>query len=85
MIKVLDKMYGKVSEGRQIQSIQPDHRTGPVFTVVMIVPRRSEDDIAALHADTSAMNGREAAGSFDDEPHGEGCVAVGAGDFVGHD
>lgn len=50
----------------------------------MVVPSWSEDDIAALHGNAAAVDGREAAGSFDDEAHGEGRVAVGAGDFVGH-
>ncbi len=78
-------MYREVLEVREVEPVEPDHGAGAVFAVVVPVPGRGEDHVAALHGDALAVHGGEAAGAFDYEAHGEGDVAVGAGNFVGHD
>jgi hypothetical protein len=51
----------------------------------MPVPGWGEDHVAAGHSDAFAVNSGESACAFDDEAHCEGCVAVGAGCFIGED
>lgn len=78
-------MHGKVLEVGQVEPVEPDHGARAVLAVVVPVPGRREDHVAALHADAPAVHGGEAALALDDEAHGEGDVPVGAGRLVGHD
>jgi hypothetical protein len=85
LLEMLDEMDGEVLKIWQVEAVEPDHGAGAVLAVVVPVPGRREDYVAALHGDALAMDGGEAALAFDYEAHSEGDVAVGAGDFVGHD
>ena len=55
------------------------------MTVIMPVPRWSEDNVSSAHADFLAFDGGEAAFAFDDEAECKRDVTVGTGCFPGLD
>ena len=61
--------------------------TGVVARVAVIVvrPRRRQDEVARVHRRALAVDGGVGALSLDDEPKRRGGVAVGARDFAGQD
>ena len=55
------------------------------MTVIMPVPRRSEDNVSSAHADFLAFHGGEAAFAFDDEAECKSDMTMGTGCFARSD
>lgn len=82
---ILRKIDWHIPEERQIQPIQPDHRIRALVAMVMPMPRRGQDHVAARHGDLLPFNGRKAIAAFDDEAQRERDVAVCGGRLAGED
>lgn len=82
---MLDKMDREVSEGGQIQAVQPDHWAAAILAMIMVVPSRRQDYIPLLHADASAMHRRKAPVALDDIAHRKCGVPVRWGGLIRHD
>lgn len=85
MIKVLNEVYREVAELGKVKSIEPDHRSGSILAMVMVIPGRSEDDITALHGNSFTVNCCESSLSLNDEAHCKGSVTMCRGSLIGHD
>ncbi len=62
---------------RNVETIKPDHGTLAFMPMIMPGPRWGEDQVSRIHVGTFAINGREGAFTFDNEPQGRLGVSVG--------
>lgn len=81
---MLNEVHWKMLEVGEVKTIQPDHRTGAIFAVVMPVPSWRQDHITSLHPDPPTLHRRETPLAFDDEPHCKCYMSVGLCSLVGH-
>ena len=79
------KMHRIVHKIRQIETVEPNHRTGAVLAVIVPIPCWGQNDIAAVHLNTTTVNSSEAAIAFDDKAHGKGRVAMCWRRLIWHD
>ncbi|KAF2801518.1 uncharacterized protein BDZ99DRAFT_469523 [Mytilinidion resinicola] len=77
-------MNREVYKAWEIKAIQPNHRSGAIFAVIVPVPGRGQDNVAALHLDASIMHSSEATITLDDKVTGKGSVAMSWRGLVGH-
>jgi hypothetical protein len=77
------EVYWKRLVYGEVEAVEPDHRLTTLVTVVVPSPRRSQDHVAALHVYLFAIDGSEAAVTFDDEAEREGNVTVGGRHLAG--
>ena len=82
-------MFGEAGvehvDDRNIQAVQPDDRLVARVAVVVVGPRRRQNEVARVHRRPLAIDGGVGALTLDDQPKRGGGVAVGAGDFAGQD
>ena len=78
-------MDREVPEVWQVETVEPDHRTGGV--IAMIVPRVAggEDNVSAAHFDPFAVHCGKATNTFDNETHSKGGMPMCRCSLVGHD
>jgi hypothetical protein len=79
-------MFGEVTRQhlpqRQVETVEPHHRTIAFIAVIVPFPRRREHHVAAFHHDLLAFDRREAAFALDDETQRERRVPVRARRFA---
>ena len=81
---MLDEMNREVAELRKIKTVQPNHWSSAIFTMIVVVPCGSQDDIATVHCNSLAMDGGEATITFNNQTHRECDVAMRGCGLVWH-
>ena len=79
------EMDRKMAELREVEAIKPDHWSRTVLAMIVPVPSRCEDHIAALHGHATAVHSSEASIALDYETHRKSHMAMGWSGLVGHD
>ncbi len=65
------------------QSIEPQHRAVAFVFVIVVAPRRREDQIAGLHPTALAVGAGVGAFALDDDAQRRRCVVVRQSGFAG--
>lgn len=82
---MLHKVDWEMLKTGQVQSVEPDHGARSVLPMIMPVPGRSQDDIAAIHGYALSVNCSKATISFDNETQRKGSVPMRGSSFMRHD
>lgn len=88
MLEVFYEVNRKVLEVWKVETVEPNHWScsWPASEAVIVpIPGRCQNHIAALHCDSLAVNGGEAALAFDDESHSESHMSMRWSCLVRHD
>jgi hypothetical protein len=72
----LGKIDRDTLEQRQIQAVEPNHRSFAFMAVIVERPGRREDHVALFHVNLLTFHGGEASASFDNVAQGESDVFV---------
>ncbi len=70
---------------RDVEPVQPDHRSVGVIAVVVPGEARRQDEVARRHVDALPVDGRVGAVSLHDEADRRRRVTMGAGDLAGQE
>jgi hypothetical protein len=63
-------------DDRHVETVEPDHGLVARIAMVVIGPRRRQDEIARVHGGALAIDGRVGAAAFDDEPQRGGGMTM---------